>query len=395
MLRHLSLTLCLLTLAGSAQAAVQWSLTTADFHTQPVVLKAIDQAGVHVSAGTAAEEKVIPFEQFLDVSRAVPGAQSSGKFVLHLAGGGQISGDPVEVKGNNLIWNSPILGEFSVPMKQLLALTHPGGQVPETRRREDVVTLANGDTLRGIVAGMSAGKVTVQGDAGSNEVPLSSVTLINFAATAGNPAPANGFRVKFDDGSSVIATALDAAADKVSLTLGKDAPRAVDMNRIASIEQVNGPVSWLSSRPTVESVYIPFIGTPQNNTAKMDHNWTGQDPIRFGSQEFAHGIGVHSYSRLSWTLDGTYTVLRTRYAIDTKDANSQADVTIRILLDGKVVYEQPHVRAGALSPVVIEDLKDAKKLTLEVDYGDNLDTQDRVNWIEPALLKHKPADANP
>ena len=99
---------------------------------------------------------------------------------------------------------------------------------------------------------------------------------------------------------------------------------------------------------------------------------------------------MHSYSRLSWDLDGTFEAVRTRYAIDTGQANTIADVTVRILLDGKVVYEQPHVRAGTLSPVIVVDIKSAMKLTLEVDYGDNMDTQDRLNWIEPALLKHKP-----
>jgi len=41
--------------------------------------------------------------------------------------------------------------------------------------------------------------------------------------------------------------------------------------------------------------------------------------------------------------------------------------------------------------VVIVDLPTmAKMLTLEVDYGAANDTQDRFNWIEPALLKKKP-----
>ncbi|HET6250133.1 MAG TPA: NPCBM/NEW2 domain-containing protein [Tepidisphaeraceae bacterium] len=379
-----------LAIASSTQAALQWNLTLADFRVQPVVLKSIDAAGVHVTPGAGGEEKVIAFGQFLDLSRPVAAGQATGKLVLHLASGDQIGGEPVGVKGNDLVWNSPILGEISLPMKQLVAITHPGGQVPDARRREDIVTLGNGDTLRGIIVDVTGAKVTVQGDAGNNDVPLTSVSQINFASSAGKVTPANGFRIHFDDGSSVTATTLTADGEKANLTLGKDTVRPVNLSQVAMIEQVNGPVSWLSSRPTSESVYIPFMGAPKTNVAKMDHNWTGQDPIRFGSQEFAHGMGVHSYSRLSWTLDGTYAALRTRYAIDTKDANTQADVTIRILLDGKVVYEQPHVRAGTLSPVVLEALDGAKKLTLEVDYGDNLDTQDRVNWIEPALLKQKP-----
>jgi hypothetical protein len=40
-----------------------------------------------------------------------------------------------------------------------------------------------------------------------------------------------------------------------------------------------------------------------------------------------------------------------------------------------------------LSPVITVDLKDAKLLTLECDYGDAGDTQARLNWLQPALLR--------
>jgi hypothetical protein len=376
-------------MASIAHAATQWTLTTADFHSQAISLKAIDGAGIHIAAGSG-DEKVIAFDQFLDLRRPAMAGQIAGMFALHLASGDTLGGEPIGVKGNDLIWNNPILGEIPLPMKQLVAMTRPGGGLPDARKREDVVTLSNGDSLRGIVADFSGGKVTVQGEAGNNEVPIGSVTQINFALATGATLPANGFRVKFADGSSLVAASLKVADDKMELMLRKDEPRSVGLAQVTLVEQVNGPISWLSSRPTSENVYIPFFGPPQANAARMDRNWSGQDPIRFGTQEFAHGIGVHSYSRLSWDLDGTYAALRTRYAIDTKDANTQADVTIRILLDGKAVYEQAHVRVGTLSPVVVEKLEGAKKLTLEVDYGDNMDTQDRVNWIEPALVKGKP-----
>ena len=41
------------------------------------------------------------------------------------------------------------------------------------------------------------------------------------------------------------------------------------------------------------------------------------------------------------------------------------------------------------------DKKDAKRITLEVDWGDTYDVQDRFNWIEPALLKEKPPPPEP
>lgn len=392
MTRRILIGVVMLLLGSGARAQVSWTLTTSDFHSQSVALKSIDPAGVHVAPAAGGNDTTVPLDRFLDLSRTAASAAAGGKFVLHLVGDDQLGGAPSGFKGNSIVWDSPTLGQIALPTRLLVAMTRPGSPAPDSPRREDSVLLANGDTLRGIIAGFADGKLTVQTDAGNSDVPVSAVAQIQFASTAGAAAPQQGFRLRFDDNSSIVAGSLAVSGDKVQISLGKDALAPIDLGRVVTIEQVNGPVSWLSSRTPSEDLYQPFIGSPRMNTARMNRNWTGLDPIRFNAQQFVHGIGVHSYSRLTWKLDGSYRALRTRYAIDTHDANAKADVTVRILLDGKAVYEQQHVRAGTLSPVVTEDLGSAKTLSLEVDYGDNLDTQDRLNWIEPALLKEKPGE---
>ena len=115
------------------------------------------------------------------------------------------------------------------------------------------------------------------------------------------------------------------------------------------------------------------------------------DPIRFADQTYAHGIGVHSYSRLSFAIDPSILAFRTRYAID--GPQPYANVTVRIKLDGRIAYEQADVMAGKLWGPLVVETRGAKTLTLEVDYGKNQDVQDRFNWIEPALLRYVPKPA--
>jgi hypothetical protein len=80
-------------------------------------------------------------------------------------------------------------------------------------------------------------------------------------------------------------------------------------------------------------------------------------------------------------------------------------VTVRILLDDKVVHEAKDFLPGKLSPVIVLDLGNAKTLSLEAHPGGDpntedrtqwhIDTQARLNWIEPALLKERPAAEAP
>jgi hypothetical protein len=111
-------------------------------------------------------------------------------------------------------------------------------------------------------------------------------------------------------------------------------------------------------------------------------------PIRFGTRTFVAGIGVHSRSKLVFAVPDAYPVFRTQYAI--AGDLPYADVTVRVFLDDRLVHEQVNTRAGKLSPALVVDLEGAKRVTLEVDFGENFDVQDRLNWIEPAFLRERP-----
>jgi len=381
----------ILVLALSSLARAQeWSLMTADLRTEAATLRSIDGAGVHVTVNGG--DRDVPLGQFVELSRSLPPVPLAGRFALHLAGGDRIGGEPVGVKGEQLIWKNPIIGETEVSMRLLTGLTKPDAALRDEPQKDDVVTLSNGDTVHGTVADFSPTKITLQSDGVPADIPLDSLVSIAFATTAAGGHDKPGFRVRLDDGSSLLGSELTADATAVQLKLpGKAEPRPIDMTHVTGIEQVNGPVSWLSSRAPSQSVYVPYLGSGQSYPARMNANYAGQ-PIFFKDRQYLRGIGVHSYSKLVFPLDGkTYKAFRTRYAMDPDARGGVADVTVRIKLDDKVVHEREHFRAGELSPAVVIDLNDAKSLTLEVDFGANMDSEDRLNWIEPALLKVPPA----
>src|SRR5689334_4058600 len=92
-------TLLLAAGARAQDAAAGWVLTTADFRSADVGLKSIDAAGVHVApdAGQPGAERVVGMDDFLQLERPMPApvaAAQQGKFVLHLAGGDQVAGEP-------------------------------------------------------------------------------------------------------------------------------------------------------------------------------------------------------------------------------------------------------------------------------------------------------------
>jgi hypothetical protein len=412
---------CLLPSALCLTARAQeWTLSTADFRTEVVGLRAIDEKGVHVT--WQGHARLIPPDEFVQLDRGTTGAaaaiaERSPKFMLTLTGGDHVGGEPVKIEDDQLTWRNASVGELVIPLSQVAAIAKPGQVVDASAKRtDDAVLLSNGDRVTGVLMGISADQVQIKSaSAGADDpptsVPLDSVLTVQLASTA--PATdATGvkgqqaYRVRLDDGSSLVAASLTLAADKLLVKIGGagDA-RPLAVSAVAGIEQVNGPVSWLTSRTPSEDVQVPFVaaaavgaaaggGEPSLWRTRLDAADVAGAPLVIGGRTFKRGIGVHSYSRLVYPLDGSYKAFRTRYGIN--DSLTRADVTVRILAGNKVVHEAKNVRPGVLSPVVAVELpKAAKTLTLEVDYGDGIDVEDRLNWLEPALLREMPKPEPP
>jgi len=233
--------------ARAEDAAAGWVLTTADFRSAEVTLKSIDASGVHVAgdANQPGSDRVVGMDEFLQLERPMPAsvaAAQQGKFVLHLAGGDEVAGEPASVRGEQLVWNNAAAGEVRVPMSRAVAITRPGQSAPDRRPAEDVVTLANGDAVRGIIAGIEGGKISVQRTDSPDPlaVPVDSVASVQFAATggAGAAGAASGkraFRLRLGDGSSLPAATLTLAAGKLSADLGDGKPRPFPAHNLAFV----------------------------------------------------------------------------------------------------------------------------------------------------------------
>jgi hypothetical protein len=382
----------LVLLFAARSFAQDWSITTSDFHTRPGVPLSLSAAEVRMQFPGLAEDNTVLLNDFVSLQRAASDSATPAKFTLALQGGDRLTGEPLKVADEQLLWQSGSLGEMSIPLAHLVALSRGSAAPVAEPPKQDIVTLANGDTVAGVFIDCSPDKVTIRTDTGSTDVPVSTITRIAFASTASSStaASAHGFRIKLTDGSSITAAEVTLADTQLTFTIDGKPSRKVQipMAQVTSIEQLNGPISWLSSRTSIQNEQIPYFPGSPIWPAQMDTAADGS-PLRFNNQLFKHGIGVHAYSRLTYAIDPGWKSFRTQYAIDSRDDARRplADITVRIKLDGKTVHEQPHVRAGKLWSVVTIDLNQAKELTLEADYGNAGDTQDHLNWLEPALVR--------
>jgi hypothetical protein len=372
-------------LPSALAPASPWTLTTADFQTQQVELQSLSADSLVVT--TPGGPKTVPVTDVLQLSREVTAAATKpAAFVLTLSTGDRLTGTPAALDGEMFTWASPSVGAMKVSLRDVQSLSKASAPASPADHppAEDTLTLANGDIVKGIVSGFADGNLSVTQGGDTLPVPLDAVATLRFASPT-KPradAPERSFRVRLSDGSTLTAPSVEIASGNATLRLADNSSRPIPLASIASVEQLNGPVVFLSSLTPTEDVQRPYLGDPW--PARFDRGVTGE-PLRTPQRAFARGIGVHAYSRLTFDLDPSYKSFRTQFAIDT--GGPFANVTARILLDGKSAFERADVTSTTPSTVVSVPLNGAKTLTLEVDYGRSNDTQDRFMWLEPALLR--------
>jgi hypothetical protein len=392
----LLLALAMIALPPAAHAD-DWSLTAADLVPLPAVPRGLSAAGFRFVDADGKTDHTLPLDQFVSIQRSATDQPPTPNFTLVLSNGDRLVGDPGEVVGERLTWLSPTLGKVPVAFNRLVAINRGlNVAVPDEPPRQDVATLSNGDTVAGVFTGSADLKITIQGDNGPVNLSLDNIKRIAFAPTGAVAAAddARSFRIRLTDGSTLTVADVSLENEQVKITLkGKNATMVtLPMTGVLGIEQTNGPISWLSSHTPVENIQTPYFSGARTWPAKFDVAVDGSSMCVNG-HTYDRGIGVHAYSRLTFNIDPKWAAFRTQYAIDSHrdEPMRYADVTVRIKLDEKVVCEEKHVREGVLSKQVLLDLKGAKTLTLECDYGDAGDTQAHLDWLQPALLRAMPA----
>lgn len=374
----------LTTIVSTARAQTNWTLLDAEFNEVSVSLRAINATEVSLSVGQ--EQRAIPIGEFVQLRRSLPDQPPADAMTVVLHDGSRLPGRAVALRGESLVWASLSAGEVSIPLQNLRAIVAPGRDIDALppAGTEDVLRLGNGDVLRGIFADIEKTRLTIQLPGGDNvPVDLGGVAELVLAdAGAREPDRSAAFRLRFQNGTSLLASAISSDDAKLTFTPVGGRKLTAPLTTITTIEHLNGPVLWLSELRPVTAEHVPYFGLSFPH--RMNRSVAGK-PIRAGTQTFASGIGVHSRSTLVFAIPDGVSTFRTRFAID--NDQPMANVDVRILLDDKVAFERAGVRAGALSEVVSLPLAGAKQLTLIVDFGENFDVQDRLNWIEPALLR--------
>jgi len=248
---------------------------------------------------------------------------------------------------------------------------------------EDMILLTNGDVIRGFITSIGADGLAMESTLGKTLVPYRLIVAVRLTSSTTTKPQTPYVIVTLRHSGRITAQQLDWSGNVVEARLVDGQRCRIEAERIVQIDVMGGRWEWLAQHQPISFEHTPMLSLAWDYRA--DRNVLG-DVITIAGQTFEHGIGVHSRSSLTFDLKGQYRRFVTLGGLD-DSSGPYADVSVAILVDGRVRFEQSHVRRGKLLGPVRLDVTQAKRIELIVDFGDNGDIQDRFNWVEPALIR--------
>ncbi len=275
-------------------------------------------------------------------------------------------------------------------------------------RQEDHLLLENGDELRGALpaevkpepGAFHPEKIRwlVPGTEQSVEMPLERVSAILLATR--QPAPDHSEQatwVGLSDGSRVLAREIARTERSLQFVLLSGVSLATDnhatpagepFDAVTMLQPLSASVTYLSDLDPLGYKHIAFLSMPW---PYGDDRTAAGGQLRYQGQVCSKGVGMHSSSRLAYSLAGQYHWFQAELALDER-AGHEGSVVYRVYLqDRSGQWNQAHesavVRGSEELVSVRVDVQGAAALALIVDFADRADQWDHANWLNARLIR--------
>jgi len=340
----------------------------------------------------------LKMEDVLTIALASAAPDSAGPHAAILCNGDVLRGTVIGGTDDKIQMKCAVFGEVEIPISDIRALRfkpeddHKDGRAKlDEDRKKDVLVLANGDALPGVVARFGKESLIFDCSLGKVPIPFERIRMVNFAAI-GKEYKEPGtllLLVTCTDGSTITGSQaeLTEGAFSIRSTLGK--AFKFPFGRVSAIRCKNGRLVYLSDMEPAEVRETPlFDERPWHYRRDLS---AGGRPITLQGKVYRRGLGVHSRCELVYDLGGKFKKFLSEIGIDDEvgraDEAAGGKVEVRIYLDDKLAFQHPQVERDS-KPISVElDVTGARRLTLVVDFGKELHINDHADWADARLIR--------
>ncbi len=323
--------------------------------------------------------------------------------VIHLRNGDVLRAAIVSGDDSKLKVNNEALGELVIENKFVDAIVFP--ETPAAARppsltpaaienflkspppQKDLLLLPKGDISLGFMEKFTDKELFFNAGGQSSVYPFERIAAFRLAPLEAYKAAADFRATILLRDVSKITGKLAQLKEDLLLFEGLDGQQwKVAIEAVQSIVFSGGKLVYLSDltpQSVTEKSYVD--GVPRVYPWRRNHSVTGAK-LMVGGRIFERGLGVHSYCKIVYALDGQYAAFLCLAGMDAS-APAFAVCSWKVNLDGKEAAAGKACASDQANAIKLS-VKGAKELELICDYGpDDDDAGDHFDWANARLIR--------
>jgi len=348
----------------------------------------------------------LPRKQVIDITLDQPADLLAriGQAVLVSNSGDILAANALSLDDVDFKFTNPLIGQTQVPMSNVVAFympspTETAGDVQRQCAKMEISATTQ-DTLvvskdgklmsiRGVLKGISSpggsseSKISFRWQDTDRTISAASVRAVVLAKAPPGEAVVAG-TLTARDGTRVAFTSLTLKDQAFTVQTAAAGEKSLARKDVAGIRFLATGATDLSSlTPSDVKEYGFFDKTfPHKINAAVSGG-----PLSLAGRIYQTGLGLHSFSEITYAIDGKYSQFVTFVGID--DAVRPAgNAELTILGDGKALGKTIQLTGKDEAKTVRIDVTGVKLLTIRVGFGsDGLDVADHVDLVPARLIK--------
>lgn len=336
------------------------------------------------------------------IERGAPAGPAQAPCDVYLGFGGIIRARDVTFDGKTFTLNWAYDQHRALPLALVRAVRlnplpeERGGEKPrpplafeeslaqDEAKLDELFAISEGSiqAVRGGLQAITTSDVRFIWNDAERKVPRARVYGIVLAHRGGRPDHTGQCLIHLGDGSSLWAVVRGMERGALGVMLGDTLHMALPWDAVWRLDVRSSRCAFLSDLDPIEVVQEPLV--TYAGPWRRDRNVLG-GPLTLGKTIYEKGLGVHSRCRLSYALDGKFDLFAATIGIDAS-TGGKGDCVFVVLADGKELFRKQMRGADAPADVRVK-ITGTLRLTLLVDWGDDLDLADRANWCDARVIR--------
>lgn len=289
----------------------------------------------------------------------------------------------------------PTADVFTVRLQQQTdAIAPQWSEILEDTIAADLLVVRKGDSLdyhEGVLHDVSDQTVKFELDGDILPVKRAKVYGLIYRHPKGRQLPAARCVLTDAAGARWFVRSLALEGENIRWTTPTGLKASQPLRTIVRVDFSEGKVVFLSDLKPESVAWTPFFGTAEKFPALARFFAPRQDraldpnPLKLNGKTYRKGVAIHSRTELVYRLPGRFRRFVATVGID--DAvRPQGNVQLIIRGDDRVLLDDKVTGADRAKPIEL-DVTGVRRLTILVDFGENLDLGDHLDLCEARVIK--------